>query len=340
MRGLNLLFSTVARLWPALSLAAAAAALITSPDLRWIARSPLFSAVDRDGDRYYSIKDPTIVDYNGRWHMFCTIRGQNRSHQIEYLSFQDWADAPRAHRETMRLTSGYFCAPQIFYFRPQQKWYLIYQIVDQSRQPALQPAFSTTANISEPKSWTAPALLMEDASNGVKNWIDFWVICDDDKCHLFFTTLDGRMWRSETSIAQFPRGWIRPRIALQGDLYEASHTYRLKGRSQYLTMVEAQGPGGRRYYKSYVADRLDGEWWPVAVTFEHAFASPSNVAFTAGRWTDSFSHGELVRDGYDERLIVDPARPMLLIQGVRDEDRQGKIYGRIPWRLGLLEAAR
>jgi len=49
------------------------------------------------------------------------------------------------------------------------------------------------------------------------------------------------------------------------------------------------------------------------------------------------SHGELLRDGCDEHLEVDPARLRFLFQGVLDRHRQGKSYGQIPWRLGMLE---
>ena len=62
-----------------------------------------------------------------------------------------------------------------------------------------------------------------------------------------------------------------------------------------------------------------------------------NVVFTGERWSDSISHGELLRDGYDERLEVDPSNLRFLYQGVLDRDRQGKAYGQIPWRLGILE---
>lgn len=306
--------------------------------ISWTTGEPLIAAQNRDGETYYSIKDPSIVRFKGRWHIFTTVRGKIRSHQIEYLTFPEWKEAGQATRATLKVTSGYFCAPQVFYFRPHRKWYLIYQTVDKSRIPQLQPAFSTSAAIDHPESWTAPSLLMDDASKGVKNWIDFWVICDRTHAHLFFTTLDGRLWRSSTRIADFPKRWSTPRVALQDDIYEASHTYRLKDGSGFLTIVEAQGPGGRRYFKSYRADRLDGTWHPLAAWYDRAFASPANVRFTGEPWTDSFSHGELIRDGYDETLTVDPAHLAFLIQGVRDADRQGKPYGEIPWRLGLLDA--
>ena len=52
------------------------------------------------------------------------------------------------------------------------------------------------------------------------------------------------------------------------------------------------------------------------------------------------SHGELLRAGSDEKLEVDPANLRFLFQGVLEKDRQGKGYGEIPWKLGLLEPAK
>jgi hypothetical protein len=144
------------------------------------------------------------------------------------------------------------------------------------------------------------------------------------------------MWRSGTELARFPRGGDRPRVALQGDIFEASHTYRLRGLDRHLTLVEAQGEGGRRYDKAYLAERLDGPWGPPAATRERHFAAPCNVRFVGGPWTDSFSHGELLRVGADEHLEVDPGDLRFLFQGVGDAERRGKPYGEIPWRQGLL----
>jgi hypothetical protein len=82
---------------------------------------------------------------------------------------------------------------------------------------------------------------------------------------------------------------------------------------------------------------LDGQWRPLAAEKDKAFASMQNVRQTGARWTDSISHGELIRAGYDQRLDVDPDELTFLFQGVADRDCQGKNYGEIPWRLGILE---
>lgn len=322
------------------SLAGGRAQDILARRFEWSSSGPLVAPVTRPEDSCISVKDPTIVRFQDRWHLFCTIRSQRRSHQIEYLNFADWKDANTAPRHVLKLRDGYFCAPQVFWFSPHKKWYLIHQVSEPDRKPALQPAFSTTTGLAAPASWSKPELLYKEHPDNVKGWIDFWVICDTAKAHLFFTSNDGRMWRAETKLGDFPFGWDRPRVVLMGDIFEASHTYRLKGMDKYLTVIEAQGEGGRRYYKAYVADRLDGEWQPLAATREQPFAGPGNIDFAGERWTDSISHGELLRLGYDEKLEVDPANLQFLYQGVSDADRRGKRYGDIPWRLGLLTPKR
>jgi len=74
----------------------------------------------------------------------------------------------------------------------------------------------------------------------------------------------------------------------------------------------------------------------TAEAFLKPFASPLNVRHEGEHWTDSFSHGELLRDGFDEKLRVDPADVRMLFQGVTDRAKRGKKYGDIPWRLGML----
>lgn len=55
----------------------------------WTISPPLVAPLQRPGEQIYSVKDPTIVRYKDKWHLFCTIRGKQRSHQIEYLCFDD-----------------------------------------------------------------------------------------------------------------------------------------------------------------------------------------------------------------------------------------------------------
>ena len=310
-------------------------------EFAWELAGPLVGPAKREGEVVYSIKDPTVVRYEGKWHLFCTIRGKVRSNQIEYLSFTDWEQADRAERHVMKLREGYFCAPQVFYFQPHKQWYMLLQVMEEGRKQALQPAWSRTKEIDKPDSWSEPVLLYEKTPTNVLDagkWIDFWVICDQQKAHLFFTTPEGKMWRAETSIGDFPLGWNKPQIALQADIFEAAHVYKLKGKEKYLAVIEEIARGAR-YFKAYLADSLDGKWQPLATTREKPFASPLNIRNTGKHWTDSVSHGEFLRAGYDERLEIDPENLRFLFQGVTKEAKRGaNSYGEIPWRLGMLES--
>jgi len=311
---------------------------ISSGDFRWAYGTPVSEARVVDGVEFISVKDPSIVRFGDKWHLFCTVRGPKRTHAIVYSSFRDFAEANSAPRHILSCHPGYFCAPQVFYFTPQKKWYLICQGSDEAwGQPPYRPAFSTTTEVADLNSWTKLQPMFDSKPDNVKGWLDFWVICDESKAHLFFTSLDGNMWRCETPLASFPKGWSAPVVALTGDIFEASHTYRLKGLNQYLTLVEAQNGHGWRYYKAYLADRLDGRWQPLAAEKDRAFASMQNVKPTGVKWSDVISHGELLRAGCDEKLEVDLANLRFLFQGVLDKDRQSKGYGEIPWQLGLLE---
>jgi hypothetical protein len=233
--------------------------------------------------------------------------------------------------------AGYHCAPQVFYFAPQGLWYLVYQ--------SQHPQYSTTTDITRPDSWTrptnffatTPAIVLENQGTGT--WLDYWVICDDTDCYLFFTDDNGHFYRSRTALESFPQGFDEPVIALEGTreaIFEGSSTYRVDGANKYLTLVEAFAPNGGRYYRSFVADRLDGEWSPLADTWQNPFAALGNVTFESGSaWTSEVSHGELVRSGYDQTLAVSLDDLCFLYQGI-DPAQTGVEYFRRPYRLALL----
>ncbi len=302
----------------------------------WEYGRPLIAPEKRDVDSSRAQKDPTVVYYQGKWHVFMTVKLPGRS-AIEYCSFEKWEDANNSQRTILKISdSDYYCAPQVFYFTPQQKWYLIYQMgVPGSRK--MWVAYSTTTDIADPDSWTHAQAILDGGKSDPRQvgGLDFWIICDDTRAYLFYTSLNGKMWRLWTHLEEFPRGFHDCQVALDAAIFEASHTYRLKGLDQYLTIVEQDG---RRYYKAYVANRLDGSWKPIADTAQHPFAGWRNVRPAPGvkPWTDNVSHGELIRDGYDEHLIVDPQRLQFVFQGMLDADKSGKGYGQFQWRIGIL----
>ena len=303
----------------------------------WKSSGPLVAPDVRAAGPAISIKDPSVIFDRGRWHLFCTVRFASGRVDMVSMSFTDWEHVAEATQHVLGLHDDYCCAPQVFYFRPHQRWYLICQIADKHHQPPFGPVYATSTEPGNPKSWSKLQWLFPEGSERRK-WLDFWVICDRTKAHLFYTSLDGRMWRSETRLSEFPVGWSEPQVALQTDIFEASHTYKLKGIDKYLTIVEAQGDS-RRYYKAYLADHLEGPWTGLADSPSRSFAAFSNVAQEKA-WTTNVSHGELFRSGVDETMEVDPANVRMLFQGASDAEYRGNSYGKIPWRLGILEMAR
>jgi hypothetical protein len=302
----------------------------------WEYSAPLISPEKRETDPSRAQKDPTVVFYGGKWHVFMTVKLPGRS-AIEYCSFERWEEADESQRTILKVSdSDYYCAPQVFYFAPHQKWYLIYQMgVPGAR--FMWVAHSTTTTIADPSSWTTAKPILDGGQDDPRQvgGLDYWIICDHERAYLFLTSLNGKMWRLWTTLEAFPTGFGHCEVALQARIFEASHTYRLKGTNKYLTVIEENG---RRYYKAYVADRLDGEWKPVADTAAKPFAGWKNVRPAAGvePWTDNISHGELLRDGYDQTLTVDPNKLRFLFQGMWDKDKSGMRYGQFQWRLGML----
>lgn len=312
-----------------------AQAAFTVPAL-WQYSAPLIAPERREHEPSRAQKDPTVVFHGGRWHVFMTVKLPGRS-AIEYCSFEHWEDADRAPRTLLGISeSDYYCAPQVFYFTPHQQWYLVYQMgVPGSR--FMWVAYSTTADIADPGSWTQARPILDGGADDPRQegGLDYWIICDAERAYLFFTSLNGKMWRLSTDLDKFPQGFGRCELALKAKIFEASHTYRLTGMQKYLTIVEENG---RRYYKAYLADRLDGPWTPLADTAEKPFAGWTNIRPAPGvePWTDNISHGELIRDGYDETLTVDPRDLRFVFQGMWDKDKAGTSYGQFQWRIGML----
>jgi hypothetical protein len=306
-----------------------------APDL-WEYSAPLLAPETRDKDRSVSQKDPTVVHHEGRWHVFMTVKLPDRT-AIEYCSFDKWENAGRAPRTMLEVSdSRYYGAPQVFYFTPHRKWYLIYQMGVPGAKK-MWVACSTTSTIADPMSWTQARPILDggETDKREQGGLDYWIICDEQRAYLFFTSLNGKLWRMWTALEDFPSGFDHCEIVLQAAIFEASHTYRLKDTGTYLTLIEENG---RRYFKAYLADRLDGEWVPLADTAERPFAGWTNIRPAPGvaPWTDNVSHGELIREGNDERMMVNPANLRFVFQGMLEKDKAGMNYGQLPWRIGML----
>jgi len=304
--------------------------------LHWKSTGVLVAPVSDETHNIVSVKDPTIVRYNDLWHIYATAYSTSaRTWSMVYLNFKEFSDAPEAKLTYIDINPslrGYHCAPHLFYFTPHKKWYLVFQ--------SQQPQYCTTDDISKPQTWTAPKDFFDKLPAGAPRLpIDYHIICDDTHAYLFFTGDNGRFYRSRTRIEDFPKGMGDVDIAIREDrnnLFEGSMTYKIKGTDTYLTIIEALSPA--RYYRAWISNDLNGEWTPVpgADSWETPFAGINNVTFEDGAkpWTREISHGELLRDGYDETPTIDLNNLRFLYQG-RDPDSGGN-YSLLPYRLGLL----
>ena len=227
--------------------------------LSWTSTGPIIGPVSDELHDLVAVKDPTIVRYNDRWHVYASSVSSAGAYNIVYVSFADWKDASKAKFYYMDQTPGwkmYVAAPQLFYFTPQKKWYLVFQ--------SGPPMFSTNDDPGDPTKWTEPAPFYAKeptivAQNG--GWLDFWVTCDTANCHMFFSNDKGRWYHSKTSIGKFPYGFSEPEVAMEdaeaGRLFEACNVYKIAGTNKYLALIEAfdGSSNQRRYFRSWTSER-------------------------------------------------------------------------------------
>jgi endo-1,4-beta-xylanase len=306
----------------------------------WTSSDPVIVPKAADGLDIVAIKDPSIVRYKDRYHVYASSVARGGIYGMVYLSFADWTEAPKATFYPMKKTPGfdtYVAAPQLFYFSPKKLWYLVFQ--------SGPPMYSTSEDPSDPTKWTPPMPFYPRQPKSIdeNGWLDFWVICDSQSCHLFFSDDHGRWYKSKTSIDRFPRGFGEPVVVMEdaeaGRLFEACNVYKIKGSDKYLALVEAfdKSSSHRRYFRSWTADSLEGPWMVLHDDADAPFAGSRNVSFAGTPWSDDISHGELVRDGYDETMVIDGSHLQFVYQGFPSGSKTSD-YNAIPWQLGLLTA--
>jgi endo-1,4-beta-xylanase len=301
---------------------------------RWSSTGPLIGPKN-DGRDIAGIKDPSVVYYNGKYHVFAST-AKAAGYNLVYTSFTDWSQAssaPFTYLDTTPIGTGYRAAPEVFYFAPQKLWYLVYQTGNAS--------YSTNPDIANPAGWSAPknfyssmpAIISQNIGSGY--WVDMWVSCDSSNCYLFSSDDNGHLYRSQTTLASFPNGMTNTVINLsdanRNNLFEASNVYKIDGKNQWLLIVEAIGSAGR-YFRSWTSTSLGGSWTPLAATEANPFAGKSNV--TSGLWSNDISHGEMVRTSTDQTLTISPCKLQYLYQGMAPGSSGD--YNSLPWRLSLL----
>ena len=298
-----------------------------SPENVWIVSDLVLSHGSEDAFDEIAVKDPSIVFFEGKWHLFFTARNR-QEYTTGYVSTKnltDFLSEPKHELEMIGGKSRYGCAPQIFYFEPQGTWYLVFQ----TRDSNYQPSFSTTKTISKPCSWSTPEnLLKKDTAS---KWIDFWIICDKTKACLFYTQSHSGIYVRTTSLTDFPGGWSEGRKVFS-DVHEAAHIYKVKGRSEYHMIYELNIQGIRSFGLAS-AENLTGPW--EKVTDRYATGGQLTYRDSQLKWTEMVSHGEALRTGYNQLMEYDPKGCTWIIQGLMRKDSDVS-YPSLPWQLGTI----
>ncbi|CUH92940.1 non-reducing end alpha-L-arabinofuranosidase family hydrolase [Herbinix luporum] len=269
---------------------------------------------------YYGAKDPTIVYYGGKYHVFYTGANQSGGWQMLYTSattLDGLKNAPRTYMS--KIGEAYFCAPEVFYFEPHGLWYLVYQ------DGTYGAAYATTSNISDPNSWSGPKSF---GISGNMGW-DYYIICDDKYAYMYNSPDDGsgKVYLRKTTLDKFPHGWSAPEVALN-DTFEGAEVYKSLADGKYYLLVEDMKDG--RYYELWTSSSAGGPWKQVA----EKWAWRGNLKYNADKWTTHVSHGELIRAGYNQKLeINDINKVEFLIQGTTDISGP---YQQINWDIGII----
>jgi len=337
-------------------------------DDRWYITGKILRPQEGEAFDNVAVKDPSIVFYNGRYHLFYTAKSSRPTVVgLDYRTGCGYASAVTleglqvAGRISIDSLAGRpVIAPQIFYFEPHHSWCLVaHSPVENDDLHRLKPIFLRNPRIEDPDGWSeAEEILPGEGETGFR--IDFWVICDEDRAYLFYSDQKGSVYRLSCNLQQFPEGLRSslPEIAIHEEhsdcdrpwrSFEAVHIYYVKSEDCYLALLEGaySHPAGEgrvdarnRFIFGMTADSLDGAWKRLerddcrflAEAGNLVHADRSRVTYT------QVSHPELIRSGYNQRLEIDDFRLTMVFQSFNGSEVPDDYdYHALPWELVVMK---
>jgi len=130
----------------------------------WKVSPPVFRPLEEGAFENVAVKDPSIVYFEGNYHLFYTgkrvdqtDKGAKYSITTGYVAAPTLEGLNSAKRYNLsKIVDGNIIAPQIFYFAPQKLWYIMAHRYDRGNKPNLQPIYLTNPDINNVHGWSSP----------------------------------------------------------------------------------------------------------------------------------------------------------------------------------------